>query len=133
MQPKGKTGRADVALNLNGQLYTIEKHHKTASVEERYQARQEQILMQTVWLMARRLTPGCIMLPTCEAAEQLYPGTTNHRFTAEHTIETKSARKKRGALMVYGMLTQQQLRRTLVRLNCFSPYLPSIVNCYGYP
>lgn len=48
MQPKGKTGRADVALNLNGQLYTIEKHHKTASVEERYQARQEQILMQTV-------------------------------------------------------------------------------------
>lgn len=44
VQPKGKTGRADVALNLIGQLYGVEKHHKTASPEERYQARQEQSL-----------------------------------------------------------------------------------------
>lgn len=44
VQPKGKTGRADVALNLIGQLYGVEKHHKSASTEERYHARQEQSL-----------------------------------------------------------------------------------------
>lgn len=44
VQPKGKTGRADVALNLIGQLYGVEKHHKSASIEERYHARQEHSL-----------------------------------------------------------------------------------------
>lgn len=38
MQPKGKTGRADIALNLINKLYGIEREE--CSDEQRYEARQ---------------------------------------------------------------------------------------------
>ena len=41
-QPKGKTGRADMALNLINKLYGIERDTKDASAAERYEARQSQ-------------------------------------------------------------------------------------------
>ncbi|WP_370692695.1 IS66 family transposase [Pseudomonas sp.] len=41
VQPKGKTGRADVALNLINKLYIIERDLKDASVEQRHQGRQQ--------------------------------------------------------------------------------------------
>lgn len=41
-QPKGKTGRADMALNLINKLYGIERDTKDASDAERYEARQSQ-------------------------------------------------------------------------------------------
>ncbi|MBD1602019.1 IS66 family transposase [Pseudomonas typographi] len=40
VQPKGKTGRADMALNLIGKLYGIERDCKDVSKEERLAARQ---------------------------------------------------------------------------------------------
>ncbi|MFI8742161.1 IS66 family transposase [Pseudomonas sp. NPDC077405] len=49
VQPKGKTGRADVALNLINKLYGIERDFKEASAEQRHQGRQQNslpILMQ---------------------------------------------------------------------------------------
>ncbi len=43
-QPKGKTGKPDEALTLINKLYRIERALKDASVEERYQQRQQQAL-----------------------------------------------------------------------------------------
>lgn len=40
MQPKGKTGRADIALNLINKLYSIERDLKDGSDEDRTLARQ---------------------------------------------------------------------------------------------
>ena len=40
VQPKGKRGRADEAVALIGKLYRIERDHKDATVQERYDARQ---------------------------------------------------------------------------------------------
>lgn len=40
VQPKGKQGRADEAVALIGKLYRIERDHKDATVQERYDARQ---------------------------------------------------------------------------------------------
>ncbi|WP_252090642.1 IS66 family transposase [Pseudomonas sp. MWU13-3659] len=40
VQPKGKTGRADIALNLINKLYGIERDHKDSSDEDRKLARQ---------------------------------------------------------------------------------------------
>ena len=44
VQPKGKTGRADVALNLINKLYGIERDLKDAIPEQRYQGRQQHSL-----------------------------------------------------------------------------------------
>jgi transposase len=44
VQPKGKTGRADVALNLINKLYGIERDFKDASDEQRHQRRQQRSL-----------------------------------------------------------------------------------------
>ena len=44
VQPKGKTGRCDVALNLINKLYSIERDLKEASVEQRHQGRQQHSL-----------------------------------------------------------------------------------------
>ncbi len=44
VQPKGKTGRADVALNLINKLYGIERDAKDASAEHLHQARQQHSL-----------------------------------------------------------------------------------------
>jgi len=41
VQPKGKTGRADMALNLINKLYGIERDLKEASDTERFEARQQ--------------------------------------------------------------------------------------------
>ena len=41
VQPKGKTGRADVALNLINRLYAIERDLRDASDEQRYLGRQQ--------------------------------------------------------------------------------------------
>jgi len=41
VQPKGKTGRADMALNLIGKLYGIERELKASSDAERHEARQQ--------------------------------------------------------------------------------------------
>uniref|UniRef100_UPI001F550DF0 IS66 family transposase n=1 Tax=Pseudomonas mohnii TaxID=395600 RepID=UPI001F550DF0 len=42
VQPKGKTGRADVALAMINKLYCIERELKDASYEQRFIGRQEQ-------------------------------------------------------------------------------------------
>lgn len=44
VQPKGKTGRADVALNLINRLYAIERELKDLSDEQRYQGRRRHSL-----------------------------------------------------------------------------------------
>ncbi|WP_455230384.1 IS66 family transposase [Geopseudomonas aromaticivorans] len=44
VQPKGKTGRADVALNLINRLYAIEREFKDLSDEQRYLGRQQHSL-----------------------------------------------------------------------------------------
>ncbi len=44
VQPKGKTGRSDVALNLINKLYSIERDLKEASAEQRHQGRQQHSL-----------------------------------------------------------------------------------------
>lgn len=44
VQPKGKTGRADVALNLINRLYAIERELNDASDEQRYLGRQQHSL-----------------------------------------------------------------------------------------
>jgi transposase len=44
VQPKGKTGRADVALNLINRLYAIERELKDLSDEQRYRGRQQHSL-----------------------------------------------------------------------------------------
>ena len=44
VQPKGKTGRADVVLNLINKLYGIERDLKEASAEQRHQGRQQHSL-----------------------------------------------------------------------------------------
>ena len=44
VQPKGKTGRADVALNLINRLYAIERELRDASDEQRYLGRQQHSL-----------------------------------------------------------------------------------------
>jgi len=44
VQPKGKTGRADIALNLINKLYGIERDVKEGSDEQRYEARQQNSL-----------------------------------------------------------------------------------------
>jgi transposase len=41
VQPKGKRGRADEAVALIGKLYRIERDHKDATVDARYDARQK--------------------------------------------------------------------------------------------
>jgi transposase len=41
VQPKGKTGRADVALGMINKLYAIERDLKEASAEQRHQGRQQ--------------------------------------------------------------------------------------------
>lgn len=54
VQPKGKTGRADIALTLINKLYGIEREFKDASNEQRFIARQEKSLpilgQLKVWL-----------------------------------------------------------------------------------
>lgn len=45
VQPKGKTGRADMALNLINKLYGIERDLKQASDEQRHQGRQQESLL----------------------------------------------------------------------------------------
>ena len=40
-QPKGKTGKADVAVNFIAKFYGVEKHTKDSKVEQRYLARQQ--------------------------------------------------------------------------------------------
>ncbi|HEX5739352.1 MAG TPA: IS66 family transposase [Hydrogenophaga sp.] len=44
VQPKGKTGRADMALNLINKLYGIERDARAASDTERHEARQQRSL-----------------------------------------------------------------------------------------
>ncbi|SEJ45422.1 IS66 C-terminal element, partial [Azotobacter beijerinckii] len=44
VQPKGKTGRADIALKLINTLYGIERDLKDASDEQRYEGRQQNSL-----------------------------------------------------------------------------------------
>ena len=44
MQPKGKTGRADIALTMINKLYGIERESKDASDEQRFIVRQEKSL-----------------------------------------------------------------------------------------
>ena len=44
VQPKGKTGRADIALTMINKLYGIERECKDASDEQRFIARQEKSL-----------------------------------------------------------------------------------------
>ena len=44
MQPKGKTGRADIALTMINKLYGIECELKDASDEQRFIGRQEKSL-----------------------------------------------------------------------------------------
>ncbi len=44
VQPKGKTGRADMALNLINKLYGMKRDFKEASVEQRHQDRQQHSL-----------------------------------------------------------------------------------------
>ncbi|AKF43785.1 ISPsy5, transposase [Pseudomonas syringae pv. syringae str. B301D-R] len=44
MQPRGKTGRADIALSLINKLYGIERNLKEGSDEQRYEARQQNSL-----------------------------------------------------------------------------------------
>ena len=44
VQPKGKTGRADIALGMINKLYGIERDFKDASAEQRYQGRQQHSL-----------------------------------------------------------------------------------------
>lgn len=44
VQPKGKTGRADIALNLINRLYAIERELKDAGDEQRYLGRQQHSL-----------------------------------------------------------------------------------------
>lgn len=44
VQPKGKTGRADIALTMINKLYGIERELKDVSEEQRYIGRQEQSL-----------------------------------------------------------------------------------------
>lgn len=41
MQPKGKTGRADIALNLINKLYGIERDMKEIGDEHRDESRQQ--------------------------------------------------------------------------------------------
>ncbi|MEE4159718.1 IS66 family transposase, partial [Pseudomonas viridiflava] len=54
VQPKGKTGRADIALTLINKLYGIEREFKDASNEQRFIVRQEKSLpilgQLKVWL-----------------------------------------------------------------------------------
>lgn len=45
VQPKGKIGRADMALNLINKLYGIEREHQDGNNTERYQARQQRSLL----------------------------------------------------------------------------------------
>ena len=52
VQPKGKTGRADVALNLINKLYSIERDLKEASAEQRHEGRQQRSLAILVQLKA---------------------------------------------------------------------------------
>ena len=44
MQPKGKTGRADIALTMINKLYGIERELKDVSDEQRFTGRQEKSL-----------------------------------------------------------------------------------------
>jgi hypothetical protein len=44
VQPKGKTGRADVALSLINKLYSIERDFKENSAEQRHEGRQQHSL-----------------------------------------------------------------------------------------
>jgi hypothetical protein len=44
VQPKGKTGRADVVLSLINKLYGIERDFKEANAEQRHQGRQQHSL-----------------------------------------------------------------------------------------
>lgn len=44
VQPKGKTGRADIALNLINKLYGIERDLKEAGDEHRHESRQQNSL-----------------------------------------------------------------------------------------
>ena len=52
VQPKGKTGRADVALNLINKLYSIERDFKETSAEQRHEGRQQRSLPILVQLKA---------------------------------------------------------------------------------
>lgn len=44
VQPKGKTGRADIALNLINKLYGIERDLKDGSDEQRHKGREQNSL-----------------------------------------------------------------------------------------
>ena len=50
MQPKGKTGRADIALNLINKLYGIERDLKEVSNEHRHESRQQNSLPELAQL-----------------------------------------------------------------------------------
>lgn len=49
-QPKGKSGKADMALNQIQRLYSIEKQIKNKMTEEKYKARQEKAIPQLIKL-----------------------------------------------------------------------------------
>lgn len=59
---KGKTGKADVAVNLIGKLYQIERRLKNADADERYRVRQQDAMPQLdkirTWL--DQALPGCL-------------------------------------------------------------------------
>ena len=59
MQPKGKTGRADIALNLINKLYGIERDLKEDGDEHHHEGRQQNSLPVLVqlhaWLEKRSL------------------------------------------------------------------------------
>ncbi|KPW46578.1 ISPsy5, transposase [Pseudomonas syringae pv. antirrhini] len=52
MQPKGKTGRVDVALSFINKLYGIERALKEGSDEQRYEARQQNSVPVLTQLLA---------------------------------------------------------------------------------
>ncbi|AOE85505.1 cyclopropane-fatty-acyl-phospholipid synthase [Pseudomonas sp. TCU-HL1] len=71
MQPKGKIGRADMALNLIDKLYGIERDHKDGSETERRQARRSVDFIQRYIFPDGALPSLTTMLQTASAETQL--------------------------------------------------------------
>lgn len=63
VQPKGKRGKADEAVNLIGKLYRIEREHKQAAPEDRHLARQQGSLPILAELYAWMLTHTPLVTP----------------------------------------------------------------------
>ncbi len=63
VQPKGKRGKADEAVNLIGKLYRIEREHKQAASEDRHQARQQGSVPILAELHAWMLTHTPLVTP----------------------------------------------------------------------